>query len=147
MKNVHFVGFGSKDILTEYYKAADLFVLPTREDTWGLVINEAISFGLPVITTGRCVAGTELVHCGENGYIVPVNDSIALGERIMEVLSNSELCSRVSQRSLEIANKYTIENMAAEHMRLFHQVSELAHPTNRPIVATETLPQSEYRPI
>ena len=50
--------------------ASDLFVLPTREDIWGLVINEAMSFGLPIITTRKCIAGTELITDGENGYLL-----------------------------------------------------------------------------
>ncbi|MDO5425085.1 MAG: glycosyltransferase, partial [Eubacteriales bacterium] len=51
LHNVHFAGFMNKKELSDYYKAADLFVLPTREDVWGLVINEALAYGLPIITT------------------------------------------------------------------------------------------------
>lgn len=61
LQNVHFVGFRTKEELKVYYMAADLFVLPTRTDIWGLVINEAMANGLPVITTDRCVAGIELI--------------------------------------------------------------------------------------
>lgn len=45
LSNVHFIGFRSKEELKEYYMASDLFVLPTREDIWGLVINEAMAYG------------------------------------------------------------------------------------------------------
>lgn len=45
LDNVHFVGFQKKEALSRYYRAADLFVLPTREDIWGLVINEAMAYG------------------------------------------------------------------------------------------------------
>ena len=60
LKNVYLVGFKPKAEVFEYYKAADLFVLPTREDIWGLVINEAMAVGLPVVSTDMCVAATEL---------------------------------------------------------------------------------------
>ena len=74
LNNVHFIDFKNKDTLKEYYHVADVFVLPTREDIWGLVINEALAYGLPVITTDKCMAGLEMIENGKNGYIIPVND-------------------------------------------------------------------------
>ena len=58
LTNIHFCGFKTKEQLQSYFKAADLFVLPTREDIWGLVINEALSYGLPVITTDAKIVHT-----------------------------------------------------------------------------------------
>ena len=62
LKNVYFIPFQNSDIIELYFKAADLFVFPTREDIWGLVINEAMANALPIITTDRCVAGLELIE-------------------------------------------------------------------------------------
>ena len=70
LSNVHFIDFITKDRLTEYYMASDLFVLPTREDVWALVINEAMAYGLPVITTSRCMAGVELISEDNIGRII-----------------------------------------------------------------------------
>lgn len=114
--NVHFLGFMKSQELKQYYQAADLFVLPTREDIWGLVINEAMANGLPVITTDRCVAGLELVQNGENGYIVPVEDVMATVESIRRVLSADIVA--MSGRSLDIIRNYTIEAMVETHMRI-----------------------------
>lgn len=114
LKNVHFCGFMKKDKLSRYYRAADLFVLPTREDIWGLVINEAMAYGLPVITTDRCVAGLELVEEGVNGYIVPVDDVAALTEKI-DAAMVSDL-KQMGQASLGKIRPYTIENMAKVHI-------------------------------
>ena len=114
--NVHFVGFQSKESLARYYKAADVFVLPTREDIWGLVINEAMAYGLPVITTDRCVAGLELVESGVNGYIVPVEDAQALAEAIQCVLNADS--QKMGAASLEKIQPYTIENMARVHAEI-----------------------------
>lgn len=111
LENVHFVGFKPKDVLKEYYLAADVFVLPTREDIWGLVINEAMAYGLPVITTNKCIAGTELIENGRNGYIVPVENSISIADKIVEVLNDDTLLNYMKLQSLEIISKYTIENM------------------------------------
>lgn len=114
--NVHFVGFKTKEQLKEYYQAADLFVLPTREDIWGLVINEAMANALPVITTDRCVAGLELVENGTNGYIVTVEDVEKLKYCIMEILSDEELRKKIAQNNLKKIKSYTVEKMAYVHI-------------------------------
>lgn len=116
-ENVHFVGFLKKDKLAEYYRAADLFALPTRTDVWGLVINEAMAQGLPIVTTDRCVAGLELVKEGENGYIIPVDDQQALTEAIRKTLEGD--CGAMGAAALEIIRPYTIENMAKAHVEIF----------------------------
>lgn len=119
LKNVHFLGFMKKEALSQYYQAADLFVLPTREDIWGLVINEAMAYGLPVVTTDRCVAGLELVEDGVNGYIVPVEDEAALAEKICTVLAGD--VRQMGEASLEKIRPYTIENMAKVHADIFQK--------------------------
>ena len=117
VKNVHFVGFLKKDKLAEYYRAADLFALPTQSDVWGLVINEAMAYGLPVITTDRCVAGLELVEDGVSGYIIPVDDQQALTEKLRTALQSD--CRKMGQAALDAIRPYTIENMARAHLKIF----------------------------
>ena len=119
LDNVHFVGFQKKEALSRYYRAADLFVLPTREDIWGLVINEAMAYGLPVITTDRCVAGLELVEEGVNGSIVPVEDAAALAGKMKEILSSD--LEKMGTASLKKIRAYTIENMAKAHVAIFEK--------------------------
>ncbi len=117
LKNVHFLGFQKKERLAKFYKAADLFVLPTREDIWGLVINEALAYGLPTITTDRCVAGLELIEDGINGYVVPVEDVQALAEKIQAVLASD--LEKMGKAALQKVRPYTLENMARTHVAIF----------------------------
>ena len=117
LEHVHFLGFQKKERLAQYYKAADMFVLPTREDIWGLVINEAMAYGLPTITTERCVAGLELIEDGVNGYVVPVEDAAALAEKIEAVLAGD--LQRMGLASLRKIRPYTLENMAKTHVEIF----------------------------
>lgn len=119
LEHVHFVEFMPKAKLADYYKAADLFVLPTREDIWGLVVNEAMAYGLPVITTDRCVAGIEMVRDGMNGYIVPAENVDSLAQAICRALEQD------MQGSLAVAREYTIEKMALAHRNIFHNCSDL----------------------
>ena len=114
LPHVHFVGFQKKEALRQYYLAADLFVLPTREDIWGLVINEAMAFGLPIITTDRCVAGLQLVEDGVNGFLVPAGKAEPLKEKILTILSLD--LKAMGEQSLRKIQPYTIENMAKVHM-------------------------------
>lgn len=117
LSNIHFVGFKSKDALAEYYMAADVFVLPTREDIWGLVVNEAMAKGLPVITTDRCVAGLALIKDPCLGRIVPVEDFDALATAIQEILSG--LSMEMNESVLKVIGDYTFERMAHRHIELF----------------------------
>ena len=117
LDNIHFIDFKNKDELSDYYKAADLFVLPTREDIWGLVINEALSHGLPVITTNKCVAGLEMINDKDVGSIIPVDDFEKLAKEINRVFS-----SKNSKKAIQIAQKYTIENMAKKTYMSFEKI-------------------------
>lgn len=112
LNNVHFIGFKNKQELAEYYAAADLFVLLTRGDTWGLVINEAMTYSLPIISSDKCVAGLELVKDDLNGYIVPLDDEDFIRNRIEDILDNPEKITRFGKASYERIQDYSIEKMA-----------------------------------
>lgn len=113
LEQVHFVDFMNKQALAEYYKAADLFVLPTREDIWGLVVNEAMAYGVPVITTNRCVAGVELIENGVTGEIVPSDDVEALRGAIANYV-NYDCAS--AEACIQKMENYTIEIMVKKHL-------------------------------
>ncbi len=120
--NIHFVGFMNKENLSEYYRAADLFCLQTRSDVWGLVINEAMANGLPVITTNRCVAGLALVQEGVNGYIANAEDDKALERNVTKIMSDDKLRENMSWESLKIIKDWTIEEMARRHIDIFDRI-------------------------
>lgn len=122
LSNLHFIDFKTKDELKKFYRASDVFCCPTREDIWGLVINEAMSQGLPIITTDHCIAGLELIENGENGYIVPINDVSAIREKISIILNDNDLLERMSQNNLEKIRFYTIENMAKVFSKIINDI-------------------------
>lgn len=117
LPNVHFLEFQTGEALEKWFRAADVFALPTREDIWGLVINEAMAYGLPVVTTHACVAGQELVEDGVNGFLVPSEDVASLSRRLNQVLSSD--MEAMGRASLEKIQPYTIENMARVHAALW----------------------------
>ena len=120
LKNIQLVGFKQKEKIFEYYKAADLFVLPTREDIWGLVVNEAMAMGLPVVSTDMCVAAAELIEDGVNGYIVPVNDSKELAEAMKKILRVDS--SVIGMINLKKISNYTYENVIKSHIQAINKL-------------------------
>lgn len=120
-KNIYFEEFKTNHELQQYYKSADVFILPTREDIWGLVINEAMANGLPIITTNACVAGLELVNNNKNGFIINTNDEIELLKKIQFLLKNTNKLKSMQRESLNNIRNYTIEGMVQAHLNVFNQ--------------------------
>lgn len=116
LRNVHFVGFKTKDDLAQYYMAGDLFVHPTREDVWGLVVNEAMAKGLPVVTTDRCIAGVQLIKTLEQGCIVPVEKVQELAQAIKTQLEQATMDK--SRQILINIDHYCFEEMAKRHVEI-----------------------------
>ncbi len=118
LSNVHFVEYVKKDRLSLYYRAANLFVLLSRGDVWGLVINEAMAHGLPVISSDKTIAGLELVTNGENGYVVSLDDEDNIVNKMTEIINDPKKQEAMARKSrLKIAN-HTIENMSETHYKI-----------------------------
>lgn len=122
LDHVHFVGFREKEELYKYYACADLFVLLTRGDVWGLAINEAMMFGLPIITTTKCLAGLELVQNGKNGYIVDVNDFDSIYKTVSSLIYDDERLSDYGKNSIICIVKYSLESSANMHLKTLAEV-------------------------
>ena len=104
---VLFPGFLQRDELSPFYALAEALVFPTHSDPWGLVVNEGMACGLPVIVTdvAGCVAG--LVRDGDNGYIVGAADPEALSGAMARLLSAPDLRKQMGHRSREISLQFT----------------------------------------
>ena len=110
--HIYFPGLVSKEELKIYYEAADFLIFPTRYDVWGYPVNEAMSFGLPIIATDQCKAGLELIEDGVNGYIIRVDDVDALAERMKELLDDGQKCAEMGNANYLKSKEYNSEAMA-----------------------------------
>lgn len=117
LDNVHILDFKTPAELSLYFCAADLFVLPTRYDIWGLVVSEAMAYGLPVVTTDLCGAGLELVEEGKNGALCHAGDKMSL-KNALEKVMHMDL-NHLGFQSYKKIQRYTIENMALAHFNYF----------------------------
>lgn len=110
LHNVHFVGFKNQTELPQYYAMADIFVLPSGEgETWGLVVNEAMCFDLPVIVSNVVGCGSDLVKNGENGYIFPLGDIKKMSEYLEELANNNKERKLFGKKSFEIIQNYNYQ--------------------------------------
>ena len=91
---VHFLGFQQQEKLGDVYTDADMLVLPSLyTETWGLVVNEAMQFGLPCIVSDRVGCCPDLIQAADTGLVFPHGDRLALRSAI------SELAEQVIDRS------------------------------------------------
>ncbi len=116
---IHYEGFQAPERLPEYFGKCDVFVLPSRQDGWGVVINQALAAGLPIITSNAVVAGLDLVETGNNGMCVPANDVDALYQAMRTLALNPELARQWGERSTERAYDLTPEAGAEKWVRVF----------------------------
>lgn len=97
--NVPIAGFFQRENLAIAYALADAFVFPTHTDPWGLVVNEAMACGLPVICSRAAGCAADLVIDGENGRLVKAGDAVELASALHELASNAELRRQMGQAS------------------------------------------------
>lgn len=122
LKNVHLIDYLDRKTLYDYLILSDVLIMPSRGDVWGLVINEAMAVGLPVISSNKCIAGLELIN---KKYIFDIEKTEQLTDLIEMFLemSDDELF-KIGKKNINKIKNYTIENMADEHIRIFCKIKE-----------------------
>lgn len=113
VENYHFTGWVDGDSKIAYYALADLFVHPSTADVWGLVLNEAMASGLPVISTTAAGGAIDLIVDGENGFVIEPNAPEQLYEAMEKLISDEEFLERAGEVSRQrIEEEFTIPEMA-----------------------------------
>ena len=109
---VRFLGPLDRDELVPVYRDADAFVLPSRSEPWGMVLNEAAAAGLPLVATDGVGAAHDLVEDGGNGFRVPVGDEDALAAALTRLAEDESFRLAAGRRSREIVARFTPEAWA-----------------------------------
>jgi len=102
LKNVYFRGFINQMEISKYYAMADIFVLPSDDEPWGLVVNEAMCFHLPVIVSDRVGCYKDLVKHGENGFVFKAGNIAELSGYLKKLILDSELRRSMGAKSFDI---------------------------------------------
>jgi glycosyltransferase involved in cell wall biosynthesis len=112
LKKAVFAGSIDYDSIATYYAAADVFVMPTLEDNWSLVVPEAMACGLPILCSCYNGCYPELIEPGGNGWVFdPLNESDTFNA-LQRCVINRDRLAKMGQRSREIVTKYSPENAA-----------------------------------
>jgi len=112
LKNVFLTGFINQSEISNFYALSDLFVLPSGPgETWGLVVNEAMLFQLPVIVSSTVGCAKDLVKDGQNGFVFEEGNIDQLAESLITLVTDHELRKRAGYLSGEIIASYNYSVM------------------------------------
>lgn len=124
-ESVNFLGARSQDDLQQYYSAADVVIMPSHYESFGMVALEAMACGTPVIASE--VGGLAyLVQDGLTGFHVPDRDSIQLAQKIKLLLETPALQHEMSQNAVDYAQQYSWAKIADEIAALYVEALQSA---------------------
>jgi glycosyltransferase involved in cell wall biosynthesis len=107
--SIKFLGFKNQTELPRYYDLCDVFVLVSEYEPWGLVVNEVLNAGKPVIVGDQVGSAPDLVRDGENGFVIRNGDVSALADRLAILTRDSALADGMGQRGLARISRWNFE--------------------------------------
>jgi glycosyltransferase involved in cell wall biosynthesis len=111
--DVHFFGFRNQSELPKFFALADVFILPSENEPWGLVINEVMAASLPVVAADEIGAVADLVKNGDNGFVYPVGDIRSLTNHLRSLADDMDLRVVMGRRSAERMAGWDFERCVA----------------------------------
>jgi glycosyltransferase involved in cell wall biosynthesis len=110
--HVIFPGFAHREQLPTYYALAEMLILPTYTDTWGLVVNEGMACGLPVILSRAAGCSDDLVEENWNGVLIPPKNESALVAAMERLATQNDVRLRMAANSRQRIARYSPEGWA-----------------------------------
>jgi glycosyltransferase involved in cell wall biosynthesis len=119
IKNITLTGFINQSEISKYYAVADVFILAsTIGETWGLVVNEAMNFGLPVICSDMPGSAHDLIINNKNGFVFQTGNIKDLAEYITFAVENNEFRENAKEYSLIKIKEYSYEVMVKNILKI-----------------------------
>ncbi len=118
-ENVQIINSVNQNSLKEFYNKANLFVTPSIEDGFGMVILQAMACGLPVITT-KNTGGSEIVDEGVDGFVIPIRDKEELKEKILILYQNKDYLLSMSKKAEQKAKSFFSWEIYGEKIKNFY---------------------------
>lgn len=114
---VIFAGQVSEKVKFQYLQNADLYVLSSVHEGFGIVLQEAMQVGLPIVSTDFG-GQTDLIEQGVNGFLVPYGDKRAMARAIRQILTDPALMHRIKRNNLAKIQSYAPEKIAGEYLNM-----------------------------
>jgi len=111
-KNIHLVGAKPYGELAIYYGLASAFIHASTTDQWGLVVNEAMASGLPVLVSNRCGCARDLVQDGVNGFTFDPFNAEAMTQKMLQLATSTAQLTAFGKASREIIAKWSPQRFA-----------------------------------
>jgi len=109
LSSIRFLGFRNQTELPRLYDLCDLFALPSIHEPWGLIVNEVMNAGRPVVVTDKVGCHPDLVHDGVNGFVYPASDVDALAQCLHRLIEDPALRANMGENSLRIIRQFSFD--------------------------------------
>jgi glycosyltransferase involved in cell wall biosynthesis len=109
LRSIRFCGFRNQSELPRFFDLATVFVLPSRHEPWGLIVNEVMNAARAVIVSDDVGAAPDLIADGVNGFVYPVGNVPALAEALRRVLEAPGNAEAMGQRAYERIQSWSFE--------------------------------------
>ncbi|AGB18532.1 glycosyltransferase family 4 protein [Thermoanaerobacterium thermosaccharolyticum] len=120
--NLKITGFiSNQEQLFKHYFVGDVLILPSNNEPWGLVVNEAMAAGLAVIVSDECGCSLDLVRDGENGFVIHAGDVKNIANAIKDIFKNDNYI-KFGERSKEIIGKWKFEDSRSSFEKMLYKI-------------------------
>jgi glycosyltransferase involved in cell wall biosynthesis len=117
LNQIIFLGFISEEKKFQYLNCADIYILSSIHEGFGIVLQEAMQIGLPIIATDNG-GQVDFVKDGENGFLVKFGDKNALVNRIEKIYLNKELKIKFSNSNKDAIKRFSTKNICEEYIKI-----------------------------
>ena len=124
IKNAYFTGFKNQSELPGFYAVSDIFVFPSKIDSWGLVVNEAMASGLPVVSASFAGVSYDLIRQDYNGFVYKAGDAEELKIYIEKLAENPALRDKMGKNSLKIISSWNYDACVEGILKALKYVSK-----------------------
>ena len=125
---IRFMPFQNQSAMPVIYRMADVFVLPSKSETWGLAVNEAMASGCAILMSEQSGGAIDLIRPGKNGFTFNVHDKKDLEEKLLTLSADRVRVAEMGRQSKKIINHFSFEKVAETIESIVRQVGKRYTP-------------------